>query len=107
TVMDIDGSVYPDLDSPPTDLPTDEAKADYVARICAAWDFGILPEPETFTLFASWRGIFERFLVDDSPAFHSFCRRFGWPHGTGRIFKAQYEILDGRDGRTDDYRDLV
>ncbi len=105
--MNLDGSVYPDLDSPPIDLPTDEAKADYVARICGAWDFGILPDRETFALFATWRLIFERFPVEDSPSYHAFCQRYGWPHTTGRIFKAQYEILDGRDGRTDPYRDLV
>ena len=105
--MTLDGSVYPDRDAPPTTLDTDEEKADYVARICGAWDFGILPERDTFRLFASWRHIFERFPIDDSPAFHAFCHRYGWPHGSGRIFRAHYEVLDARDGRRDDYQDVV
>ena len=105
--MNLDGSVYPDLDAVPDDLTTDGDKADYVARICGAWDFGILPERETFNLFASWRSIFEKFPIEDSPAYHAFCQRYGWPHGVGRIFKAQYEILDAREGRKDQYQDVV
>jgi hypothetical protein len=96
----VDASVYPDRDRPPS-LETDEEKADYVARICAAWDFGIVPDRETIALLANWRAIFERFPLTDSPAYHALCARFGWPHGHGRIFKARYEIADAREGRTD------
>ena len=39
----LDHSVYPDMDEPPAVLETDEAKADYVHRICAAWDYGVIP----------------------------------------------------------------
>ncbi len=105
--MKLDGSVYPDLEEPPHELQTDEEKADYLARICAAWDFGIVPDRDVFTLFAGWRTIFDQFPVPDSPAFNAFCQYFGWPHGAGRIFKAQYEVLDARDGRKDPYRDVV
>ena len=52
-VLELDGSVYPDRD-PPSDLPTPGDKADYVHRICAAWDFHIHPEPETFELLCGW-----------------------------------------------------
>lgn len=105
--MNLDGSVYPDLEEPPSDLPTDEDKADYVARICGAWDHGVLPDRRTFELLSGWREIFERFPITDSPAFHAFCERFGWPHGTGRIFRAQYEILDAREGRTDPCQGMI
>src|SRR5438128_691001 len=46
----LDHSVYPDMDNPPALLETVEAQADYVHRICSAWDYGVHPEPETFTL---------------------------------------------------------
>jgi hypothetical protein len=48
----IDPSIYPDRDEPPAVLATTEAKADYVHRICAAWDYGVRPGPETFALLA-------------------------------------------------------
>jgi hypothetical protein len=76
--MHIDHSVYPDLDVPPNDLPTIEAKADYLHRICTAWDFGIMPERATFDLFLSWREIFDRYPVITSPAYHAFRSRYGW-----------------------------
>jgi hypothetical protein len=78
-MMHIDHSVYPDLDEPPDELVTDFDKADYLHRICTAWDFGILPDPETFALFSGWREIFDRFPVSTSPAYHTFRSRFGWP----------------------------
>lgn len=34
--MHIDGSVYPDVESPPRSLDSPEARADYVHRICSA-----------------------------------------------------------------------
>ena len=42
----IDGSLYPDCD-PPEQLEDVAARADFLARLCGAWDFGILPWPET------------------------------------------------------------
>ena len=42
----IDGSLYPDM-SPPQTLSTIEEQVDFLARLCAAWDFGILPASET------------------------------------------------------------
>ena len=74
----IDQSVYPDVDQPPDDLPDDFAKADYLHRMCTAWDFGIMPDRTTFDLFATWHDIFDRFPVITSPAYHTFRARFGW-----------------------------
>ena len=77
--MDLDHSVYPDFDQPPANLETAEEMADYVQRICAAWDFYIHPEPETFALFSSWRDVFDRFPLVTSAAYHTFRAWFGWP----------------------------
>ncbi len=76
--MYIDRSVYPDLDNPPDRLDTIEDKADYVQRICAAWDFNIHPDPETFALFAGWKDVFDAFPLPASPAYHAFRAWFGW-----------------------------
>lgn len=74
----IDHSVYPDMDNPPDELVSIEDKADYVDRICAAWDMYIHPEPETFELFAGWQEVFDRFPIATSPAYHAFRACFGW-----------------------------
>lgn len=77
--IEIDQSVYPDLDPPPKSLETMEEKADYVHRICSAWDFGVHPDAATFELFAGWRDVFDRFPVKTSPAYHAFRSWFHWP----------------------------
>ena len=41
--MIIAQSVYPDV-APPTTLSSLEDRADYVHRICAAFDLGVFPE---------------------------------------------------------------
>jgi hypothetical protein len=53
----VDASVYPDQE-PPEDLTTPEDKADYVYRICSAFDFGIPPEDATIQLLSTWKDIF-------------------------------------------------
>jgi hypothetical protein len=88
-------------------LDTAEARADFVHRICGAWDYGVVPTRETFEMLSGWREVFERFPIRDSPAFHAFCERFGWPHGHGRITRARYEVLDAREGRTDPFAGTV
>lgn len=77
--MHIDGSVYPDLDPPPASLDTPEEKADYVHRVCAAWDYGVPPSDETIRLFAGWREVFDRFPCITSPAYHAIRLWFCWP----------------------------
>ncbi len=76
--MYIDHSVYPDLDEPPTELNSNEEKADYVHRICAAWDFGVHPEQETFDLFEQWKEVFDLLPIVTSPAYRTFRAWFGW-----------------------------
>lgn len=67
----IDGSLYPDIE-PPDELPTLADRVDFLARLCAAWDFGILPEIETIQEIRrpEWREVVAacRFLT--SPAYH-------------------------------------
>lgn len=102
----IDHSVYPDLDEPPDELSDDFARADYLHRICTAWDFGIMPDRETFDLFASWKDIFDRFPVITSPAYHAFRAGFRWdplpwPPGI-RPPTPQWEHQDRIEGRDED-----
>ncbi|TAM73279.1 hypothetical protein EPN44_14205 [bacterium] len=97
----IDYSVYPDLDRLP-DLVDDEERADYVARICGAWDFGIVPTRETFQLFGGWREVFDRFPLASSPAYHAFRSWWGWPLAAkGELVQAGFEREDALRGRFD------
>jgi hypothetical protein len=99
--MKLDHSVYPDLDEPPANLVTPEAKADYVQRICAHWDYGIVPEADTFDLFRHWKEVFDRFPLRHSAAYHAFRLLFAWEPVPGRMLRASYEIDDLKEGRTD------
>ena len=105
----IDHAVYPDLSGPPEALETPAEKADYLHRICAAWDFGIVPETETFALLEGWRPIFDRYPIPLSPAYHAFRALFGWPAvEKGRIPSTHAERLDLSEGRAEDpCRDLI
>lgn len=73
----MDYSVYPDIFGQ-VNLDSDEAKADYVHRICAAWDFGVLPTDETFELFRNWEHIFRKYPYHSSPAYQAFQEYYGW-----------------------------
>ena len=102
----IDHSVYPDFDEPPSVLDTAEAKADYVHRICSAWDYGVLPEAETFALFERWKDIFDRYPVLTSPAYHGFRAWFRWERMAYPANVSpptpRYRILDQLEGRGED-----
>ena len=104
--MHIDQSVCPDLSEPPTVLDSIEAQADYVQRICAAWDFHVHPEPETFELFSRRQHVFDRFPLGTSPAYHAFRAWFGWepvPFPCGLPGPTPvYVHLDRLEGRDED-----
>jgi hypothetical protein len=104
--MHIDHSVYPDVDVVPTVLESMEEKADYVHRICSAWDYGVHPDSETFQLFAQWKEVFDRFPVLTSPAYHAFRGWFGWPalpFPTGVVPPTpRWVHLDRLEGREED-----
>ncbi len=76
--LEIDYSVYPDRDGPVT-LETLEERADYVQRVCAAWDFGIPPTPATTQMFAEWIDVFDRYPLPHSLSYHAFRAWYGWP----------------------------
>jgi len=67
----IDGALYPDTETPAT-LDTLAEKADFLARLCAAWDFGLLPEKETVAEIRrpEWRQAVEECRLLTSPAYH-------------------------------------
>lgn len=101
----IDHSVYPDVSPLPEVLLTDGQKADYVHRLCAAWDFDIYPEQETFALLRQWKAVFDRYPIPESPAYHTFRQMFGWedvPLVKNPTVRLTYEILDRLEGREAD-----
>lgn len=102
----LDHSVYPDMDEPPSRLDSAEAKADYVHRICSAWDYGVHPESETFQVLSGWKDVFDRYPVLTSPAYHAFRAWFRWealPRPPGIPGPTpRYLILDRLEDRDDD-----
>jgi hypothetical protein len=107
--MTLDHSAYPDVENPPDELPTLEDKADYVQRICSAFDFGIFPERGDWLRFAEWKEVFDRFPLPHSPAYHTFRSSYGWPgvsrgsHG----LTPGWKIADTREGRDDPCENTV
>lgn len=67
----IDGSLYPDTE-PPQDLDTLAARVDYLARLCAAWDFGILPDSRAVDEIRQpeWREAVDACRLLTSPVYH-------------------------------------
>jgi hypothetical protein len=67
----LDGSLYPDTDVPET-LETLAERVDFLARLCAAWDFGLLPRQETVTEIRKpeWTPAVEACRLLTSPAYH-------------------------------------
>jgi len=101
--MYIDHSVYPDVEVLPERLTTPSEKANYVHRICAAWDFGLVPERETFDLFRTWLDVFDRYPLPYSPAYHAFRAWFGWSAvERAKILGTYAEMLDRLEGRGED-----
>lgn len=99
--MQLDHSVYPDLDSPPEQLAAPADRADYLHRICCQWDYGLVPEPRTFALLRAWKDVFDAFPVRHSAAYHAFRWLFGWEPVEGRVLRATYQLYDLREERAD------
>jgi hypothetical protein len=102
----IDHSVYPDIPHG-DDFADDYDRADYLHRVCAAWDFGVFPERATVELFRRWRDVFDRFPVAASPGYHAFRMHFGWPPVPPEfaLTPARWEVLDALESREDPCRD--
>ncbi|HFE63909.1 MAG TPA: hypothetical protein ENK14_05765 [Caldithrix sp.] len=67
----IDGSLYPDRDVPES-LNDPNEKIDFIARLCSAWDFGILPRPQTLKqiLKPEWKKAVDETRLLTSCAYH-------------------------------------
>ncbi|MFP4394987.1 MAG: hypothetical protein ACLFTI_06955 [Anaerolineales bacterium] len=67
----LDRALYPD-ERPPTEIDTLSARVDFLARLCAAWDFGILPTAETVAEIrkSEWCEAVNACRLLTSPAYH-------------------------------------
>jgi hypothetical protein len=67
----LDGALYPDSEVPDA-LDNLADRVDFLARLCAAWDFGFLPDSGTIEeiLRAEWRPAVEACRLLTSPAYH-------------------------------------
>ena len=78
--FEIDGTLYPDIE-PPTELNSLAEQVDFLARLCAAWDFGLLPDAETVIGIRQpeWRPAADACRLLTSPAYHLLRRWHGLP----------------------------
>jgi hypothetical protein len=67
----IDGALYPDV-APPSEVATLSDRVDFLARLCAAWDFGLLPGRHTITEIRrpAWRDAVDDCQLLTSPTYH-------------------------------------
>lgn len=67
----IDSSLYPDTE-PPVSLDSLTERVVFLARLCAARDFGVLPDPETVAEIhrAEWREAVDACRLLTSPVYH-------------------------------------
>jgi hypothetical protein len=67
----IDGALYPDVDAP-ANLDSLSGKVNFLARLCSAWDFGILPSAELVAEIRKpdWRVAVDECRLLTSPAYH-------------------------------------
>lgn len=74
----IDGALYPDVE-PPVELPGLAERVDFLVRLCAAWDWGILPEAHVVAQVRrpDWREAVEACRLLTSPAYHLLRRWHG------------------------------
>ena len=74
----LDGSLYPDTDIP-NSLNSLAERVDFLARLCAAWDFGLLPEAVAIAEIRreDWRAAVEVYRLLTSPAYHLLRRWHG------------------------------
>ena len=76
----LDSALYPD-ERAPVQLDTLSARVDFLARLCAAWDFGILPTAETVVEIrrSHWREAVDACQLLTSPAYHLLREWHGLP----------------------------
>ncbi len=76
----IDGALYPDTE-PPEEIRTLADRVDFLARLCAAWDFGLLPDTGTVAEIRrpAWREAVDACRLLTSPAYHLLRSWHGLP----------------------------
>lgn len=74
----LDGALYPDGNVPDT-VPSLAERVDFLARLCAAWDFGMLPNTNTVTEIRKedWAPAVDACRLLTSPAYHLLRRWHG------------------------------
>lgn len=74
----IDGSLYPDQEVP-DHLDNLADGIDFIARLCSAWDFGLLPLPNTLKeiLKKDWQQAVDETNLLTSCAYHLLRERHG------------------------------
>jgi hypothetical protein len=90
----LDGALYPDVDTPDA-LETLSERVDFLARLCAAWDFGLLPDTSTIAEIRkeSWNSAVDSCRLLTSPAYHLLRR---W-HGLSPLSYLGQQIAAIRD----------
>lgn len=97
----LDRRLYPDEPVLPTSLDTDADRADYLHRLCAAWDFGQVPSGEEILALSGWRDVADRYPIPSSPAYHAIRVFFGWPDVPMTPPVCYTPTQDDREGRVD------
>jgi hypothetical protein len=79
-MIEIDGALYPDQEIPQT-LESLEERIDFVARLCSAWDFGLLPDVEVVKELRKpeWREAIDACRLLTSPTYHLLREWHGLP----------------------------
>jgi hypothetical protein len=76
----LDGSLYPDVEVPDT-LDTLADRVDFLARLCSAWDFYLLPGADTVAEVRrqDWRPAVDACRLLTWPSYPLFRRWHGLP----------------------------
>lgn len=90
----LDGALYPDSKVPDA-LDSLPERVDFLARLCAAWDFGLLPNADTIAEIRKehWSPAVEACRLLTSPAYHLLRR---W-HGLSRLAYLGQQLAIIRD----------
>lgn len=67
----LDGALYPDRE-PPATLESLAGRVDFLARLCSAWDFGLLPDTPVVEEIRrpEWRDAVDACRLLTSPVYH-------------------------------------
>jgi len=99
---EIDHSLYPDTE-PPLSLDKEADAAEYLRRVCGAYDFGIPPSDGVVATLRELRRVFDKYPMPGSPGYHALRRMFGWPAMPAiPVTMRRAEQLDDREGRAPD-----